>query len=347
MSNIKIKDADGSEKYVKSLGAGTNDDPFVTVNELQSVVSTDNSTTTLLTNGSTFTGTGELNDHPDVMITVKTDQSGVLYFDFSPDGTNCDATVVRPTDYKSEVAMGKRQGRTSWNKFGYNLDVDSGTEEILASWGGAFDPTSDIISTAQTFTIAYNNATDGLGTTGALSLSFSYIDENFLAQTATHTLSNTGSDVTSFTGLGINRVKVLSSGSAGYNTNDITITATTDATTQALIPALGSVTQQAIFHTQVNHKFLSEWLVLNARKLSGGGGSPRITFKGYRWDRSAQTRYEVFREDIDTSVENTIKLSSDLLLVIEEKNVLYFTATTDTNNTAVNCRFSGIEERIN
>lgn len=114
---------------------------------------------------------------------------------------NYDATVVRPTDYKYEVAMGKRQGRTTWNKFGYNLDINTASPEIVTSFGGVFDPTTAIITTAQTFTIAYNSGTDGLGTTGALSLLFTYLDGNFNSQIGIHTLGNTGSDVTSFTGL--------------------------------------------------------------------------------------------------------------------------------------------------
>ena len=376
------------------------------------IIGAGNSTDTLLTSGSTFTGTAELNYHPDVQVYVKTDQVGTLYCEFSVDGTNWDtslsfaynpsrinpphkfskgnryfrvrfvngtdgdqtylrlqtdygafrqltapingtlaenydATVTRPTDYMSEVAMGKRQGRAVWNKFGYNLNVpNSATEQILASWGGAFDPNTDIISTAQTFTIAYNNATDGLGTTGATQLIVSYLDENFLAQTAFHVLSNTGSDVTSFTGLGINRVVVYANGGAGWNVNNITITATTDGTTQAQVPALSSVTQQCIFHTQISHTFLADWLWFNCLKLSGAGGSPRVNIKGYSWSRVTETRYEVFNEDIDTSVENSIAIAPSQKFIVGGREVLYFTASSNTNNTAVKCRFSGIEERV-
>lgn len=260
---------------------------------------------------------------------------------------NYDALVVRPTDYESEVAMGKRQGRNVWNKFGYNLAVNVGTE-IVASWGGTFDPTTDIMSTAQTFTITYDPAKDGSAATGARSLLFYYLDENFLAKTATHTLSNTGSDVTSFTGLGINRVIVLSNGGTGWNEGDITITATGDATTQAEIPTGGSVTQQCIFHTQINHTFLGDYLRFKILKPSGGGTGNGFII-GYSWSRVTQTRYEVFREAYATSAnaDQVMELKPSQKFPIGGREVLYFVIQDDSgNNTVVAGRFSGIEERV-
>ena len=70
-------------------------------------------------------------------------------------------------------------------------------------------------------------------------------------------LGSSGSDVTSFTGLGINRAVCVSFGTAAFNGADITITATTDATTQAQIPVGLNVTQQCIYHTQIGHNFFA------------------------------------------------------------------------------------------
>lgn len=52
-----------------------------------------NSSTETLTDGATFTGTGELNNQPDVMVQVTTDQDGTLYCEFSNDGTNWDTSL--------------------------------------------------------------------------------------------------------------------------------------------------------------------------------------------------------------------------------------------------------------
>ena len=250
----------------------------------------------------------------------------------------------RSNNYSYEVALGHADQASVVDKFGFNTDIDTTTEEIIASFGGAFDPTTAIIDTAQTFTITYNNVTDGLGTTGALSLEISYIDENSVDQTSTHILSNTGSDVTSFTGFGINRVKVLSVGSAGYNTNDITITATTDATTQALVPATLSITQQAIYHNRIDRSFLFDFIYINILKISGGGQQPLVNIYGYAWDRANSVRYRIFDTDIDTSIENTVVLNMKQPYRIPENHVVYFTAVTDENNTKVNLRFGGVTQ---
>lgn len=87
--------------------------------------------------------------------------------------------------------------------------------------------------------ITYNSGTDGAGggATGATQLYFFYIDSNGLPAEAAHTLGSDGSDTTAFSGLGINRIAVLASGSNDTNVNDITITATTGGSNQAQIAA--------------------------------------------------------------------------------------------------------------
>ena len=53
-----------------------------------SIVSTDNSTSTPLGAGATFTGTAELNPAPWVAVEAHADQAGTMYFDFSQNGTD-------------------------------------------------------------------------------------------------------------------------------------------------------------------------------------------------------------------------------------------------------------------
>ena len=53
-----------------------------------SLVSDNNTSLIPLTSGSTFTGVGDYNEYTDVMVSAQTDVDGVLYFDFSVDGTN-------------------------------------------------------------------------------------------------------------------------------------------------------------------------------------------------------------------------------------------------------------------
>jgi hypothetical protein len=251
-----------------------------------------------------------------------------------------DATVVRPTDYHYEVALGRRQGSTTWNKFGGNTDIDIGTETIWG-YGGTFAR----INTASTFTVVSSSVQDILTTgTGAWNVVIYYLDENRLAQTVVVPLNGTTPVVTSVTGLGINRVALYNTGSGDVNAGNITITATTGGSVQAYIVAGEGTTQQCIYFTQDSHQFLVDWLHLNINKPSGGG-TPRVTIKGWVYSYVSTAKYLVYSETIDTTVENTIDLTPSQPFIVGEKSILYFEATTDTNNTVVNLRFSGIEIR--
>lgn len=259
-------------------------------------------------------------------------------------GLDSDATIVRPTNFADEVIIGRRPGIRNFTKFGYrsNLTASGGEETIWQDSGTNFTP----MTTASTFTITFNNATDGLGTTGALSMFFDYVDSDGLAQQTQLTLDATGSQVTPFSGLGINRASVITSGSVNTNTNTITVTETTGGTVQATLPALQGVAQQCIFHTDANSDAVARYLWINANKLSGGG-SPRIVIKGYVYNRQFGSRFEVFRCTIDTSSQSFIDLSEPNGFVLSPTDVLYFVADTDTNNSIINLRFSLMEYKRN
>lgn len=380
-------------------------DPFKGV---KGIISAGNSSAATLASAATFTGTAELNDYPDVLIQVATDQNGTLYAEFSSDGTNWDtslsfaydtarinpphifvkgsryfrvrftndsasaqtyfrlttsygifqkltspingtvaenydATLVRPTEYKYEVAMSKRQGRSTWNKFGYNSDIDTASAEVIAEFGGTFN----IMTSADTLDVVSSDVDDdGVGGgAGARQIAIIGIDANSDPITEIVTTNGTTTVTTTNSFLGVNRAYVISSGTSDANEGTITIDDTSGTVgTQATIPAGESVTQQAIFHTPINNTFLVDWLRINVNKISGGS-SPRVTIKGYSYSRVVDCVYEIFRETIDTDVENNIELNPSQPFVITGREVLYFVAETNTNNTQVTMRFSGILER--
>lgn len=64
---------------------------YISNKNIESVL---NATTTPLNDGATYTGTSEnVIGFSSIVVTVKTDQNGLLYIDFSPDGTNWDSTL--------------------------------------------------------------------------------------------------------------------------------------------------------------------------------------------------------------------------------------------------------------
>lgn len=381
----------------------------VTATELATtgIVSDGNSTTTLLTSGSTFTGEWEdVSLYQSVIVAVKTDQDGAYTIQFSPDGVNqdstltryyrtnqiepphrftvtrkyarivftntsasdqtfirlqtiygaqtdlnapmdstlaqdFDATVTRPTDYHSEVALGRRQGATTWNKFGYNTDVDSGTE-IIASWGGTFQ----FLTVGETVSIVSDNANDTDGGIGVNSVVLYGVDNDWNEQTVVYPLDGTTPVISTESWIGINRLAVFLSGTNKKNAGTITVTSTGLGYTMAEMPfgvdgSDGGVSQQCIFYVPNNHQYLAEWLNFDALKISGGGGFPELTFLGHVYSAVNNTIQEVYRGHLDTQRSNNLQVNTPIPFLIGEKSILYFTATTDTNNTSVTGRFSG------
>lgn len=85
-----------------------------------------------------------------------------------------DAIVTRPTQLDYEVVLGRRQGWTSWDKWGYNEDVDTGATETIWSVGGRFVP----MASADTLNLVSSSTADDDGGTGANSVLIWGIDEN-------------------------------------------------------------------------------------------------------------------------------------------------------------------------
>ena len=253
-------------------------------------------------------------------------------------GLDTDALTVRPTDFQDEVTRGLRPGVKQLNKFAYRTDVDTTDGEALVIADNTTN-TPTVLTAASTFTITYNSGTDGSGTTGAFSLLFDYLDGSQALQQATHTLGASGSDTTTFSGLGINRVVVLASGSANINTNDINITATTGGSVQAFIPAGESVTEQMWIHLPTNSVGVAKFLFINALRISGGS-SPRVTFRIKVYSRITNTEYQVFRYQIDTDVTNDLVLVDPVNFPFSAGDVVWVTAESDTSNTSVSARLS-------
>jgi hypothetical protein len=248
-----------------------------------------------------------------------------------------DSISVRPSDYHTELATGKRQGSTLWNKFGYNTDVDTGSQEIIASWGGTFQ----FITTGETIDVV-STSTDDVNTTGtgAHGVVIYGIDENWDEQTEVVFLNGTTTVTTTSEWLGINRIAVYLSGSTQNNVGEINVTANTSGYTMAQMPATQGTSQQCLFYVPQNHTFLSDWLLFNVLKTSGGS-KPELNIFGYVFSAVSNTRYEVYRGSMDISLINTLEVNPHLPFAVGEKSILWFAAETDQNNSSVKCRFSG------
>lgn len=255
------------------------------------------------------------------------------------DGTAKDAPAMltRPTKFDYEVALGLRTGDSLWNKFGYNEAVGT-SAEVVASWGGSFTP----MTTARTLSIVSTDATDDDGNTGANNVYVYGLDANRAAQIVAVTLDGTTPVVTTETWLGVNRMSVGLAGTGLGNAGVITATATTDATTQAQIPIGSGTSQQCIYHIEADHQGLAEWATANIIRF-GSGTEPVVTLKGWVWSSVSNSKYEVFRMNVDTTLSNHTELAPPLPFPLDPASVFWLEATSTRADTEVSGRFSLVE----
>ena len=243
-------------------------------------------------------------------------------------------------EYRYEVAMGNVYGSSTWNKFGYNADIN-GVAEVVASFGGTFN----IMTTADTLNVVSTSNNDRSGGQAARTIVLVGIDSNGDYQEETVTMNGQTLVTTTNTWLGINRAYVASVGNSNYNQGDITISDTSAVFgTQAQIPSMKAITQQSIFHVQSGYKFLSDWLEINSSRQ---GATPFIQIFGYVYNRATNVRQQIFTTSTGDGQSSELQLTPSQPFVIGENSVLYFEGTSDHANTFVSLRFSGIEERIN
>jgi hypothetical protein len=100
-----------------------------------------NSTTAPLAASATFTGKWEsAQDHDDVVVSVKTDQDGTLYVDFSPDKTNVDSTltysVSAGTNEVHRLLMSKKFFRVRFTNTGSSTQTYLRLQTFRAEIGG-------------------------------------------------------------------------------------------------------------------------------------------------------------------------------------------------------------------
>lgn len=243
------------------------------------------------------------------------------------------------TEFTTEVALDNVLNVSTWNKWGYNNDVDTGSEEIIASWGGVWQPPT----AAETVDFVSTSANDTSGGTGLNSIVIYGIDENRESIIEVLTLNGLTPVTTVNTYFGVNRVAPFLCGTNKANVGTIGGSQTTSGIILAEMPIGETVIQQAIFHVQTGYTFLITSLHINVIKISGGGGHPTVTVRGWVWSPVANANIQIFKAKIDTQIENTVDINATETFPVTESSVLYFTAETDTNNTIVDLRFSGKE----
>jgi len=189
-----------------------------------------------------------------------------------------DASFVQGGDFGLFVAEGKVTGYASVNKFGENIEIDSGVTADM--WDGGYTVASGGVSliwvaptAARTHTIASTDANDTSGGTGARTVQIYGLTDWNTAEVNETVTMNTGSPpVTSNSYVIIHRMKVLTKGASGPNVGVITATATTDATVTAQINAGQGQTQMLIYGIPSVQTLYVSNIAISANKAGGASG---------------------------------------------------------------------------
>ena len=250
-----------------------------------------------------------------------------------------EALPTRPSVFQYEVAMGKRTNATTWNKFGYNSDVDTGSPEVISSWGGAFS----FFTSAETLNITSTSANDTLLGSGARKVIIVGINGSHQSITEEVDLTGTSTASTDNEFLGVNAFYVSSSGSNTTNEGVITLSGGSPLVTLGQIEIGESVSNSAIFYTQSGYKVLADWLIVNVGRASTAASAKIVTIKGWVYNYDTNTKSLIYRKVLDTSVNTFAELSPTQPFLVTEKSILYFTAESTVNDAIVDLRFSLIE----
>lgn len=178
-------------------------------------------------------------------------------------------------DFLLEVSRGNVPGFFPVNKFGNNIEIDSGVTADV--WDGGHTGDVSLLwvapTQARTHTIASTSASDTDGGAGARRLELFGLADWDTAEISEEIVMNTGSPpVTTNSYVIIHRMKVLTKGATGVNVGTITATATGDATVTAKIRPNQGQTQMAIYGIPSIQSAFMGRLYGNVNKSGGAAG---------------------------------------------------------------------------
>lgn len=233
-----------------------------------------------------------------------------------------------------DMARGASGIYTLGDSFGFNADIDSTTETVWAQSAVYTVPTA-----AQTLNIVSTSTADTSAGTGARTVQVTGLDGNYNEQVETVTMNGTTNVLTTKSYIAVNRLVVLTAGSGFSNAGIIRATQSTSALVVRSIPALGGVSQAAIYTVPNGKAVMIKNLVLGASKTSGGT-APVVTFNV--WAKVALTgvHYKVKDYILDASIQSSLpSIEFPFATPQIAGTTIEVKATSDQNNTKVTAEF--------
>jgi len=229
----------------------------------------------------------------------------------------------KTTNWYQELAAGRVLNNVNVSKPSYNVSLPgSGTETIWSYSVGQW--VKQIVSS--TYTVTCSSAADTGAGTGARTVSFTYVDGSYDRKTATVTLNGVTPVITTFSGLGINDVRVLTAGTGLTNSGTITITSTTEATVQAFIAIGESDLQQSIYHVPNGYNlFIKRTKIAIFRTAA-----VTVSVRGYMVN--AGVKHLIYSNKLDDTMTAVSDDVQDIPILIPQNSYIYFEADSSAAN---------------
>jgi len=184
-----------------------------------------------------------------------------------------------PYDFALAVSRGLVAGHSYVLKYGYNADIDSGTDEDVIEQGGdcAF-PTS-----AESLEIISDSGSDVAAGTGARTVTVQGIDNSYAYQSQTVTVTGTLAAAISGTWRRVYRAFVATAGNTNSNVGTLTIRVSGGGATRLIISPTKSQTNFACWTVPINTKAY----ITQFHSAINGGSPSGVTVDIQLWVQDA------------------------------------------------------------
>lgn len=232
---------------------------------------------------------------------------------------------------RANISMNGHPGVNKVVKFGHNDDIDTGANEQIVTFGGAFN--QDNLS-AENLTIVSTSAADATGGTGATLLFITGIDGD--GEEISEIIAPNGlTPVTSALQYKfVNRAVVYTTGSSDYNVGDISFIQDTSGVQLAELVAAHSVTHQLMYYVPNGKECYMDFVRLTTFK-TGGGSSPQITAKVWVYSTTQDTKYYIRKVIVNGAVALTRDIEDFKDQMLFQNEIVWVEVATDVNNTGV------------
>ena len=242
-------------------------------------------------------------------------------------------SIARQT--QADISFGNIPSRQGWTAFGRDLDVDTGTAQVVRSSGGTAEP---VRTAASTISIVSSSAADDVGGTGATSLIIYGIDANYLEVLEIINLDGTTPVTTTNQLRAINRVAVYNSGTGRRNAGTITFTHVTDSAAIWEIPIGISVTESSVYTVPANKIAFISSLVLNGAKPTSGA-DPEMVFRVKVYSPFTNTVYEIGHSAF-SSTTNHDNFENFKMEPLAARETVWIEVSTSVNNSVASTRMN-------